>query len=182
MPHGSVGEEAKESQTLAVVNKSRSDIFWFASNNGDNLVGHVKTPGPKAMEVAQRLQVGLSRKRPRINPEFEDPFDLDRFIIEENIPCPIRPVAACSPSPPQDLNSKESSVQSEDGMDMESTEGISDSYDHLEKGLEKSGGRWVQSEIDASIEMGKELGVNLNSMEDMVRLVIEGEMENSVIQ
>ncbi|KAI3805600.1 hypothetical protein L1987_28125 [Smallanthus sonchifolius] len=92
----------------------------------------------------------------------------------------ISSIAVCNPNPLPDLNSQVSSMKSEGVRGLESGEGIPDSYDQSEMGMTNHEGRSMHSEIEATIEMGKELGVNINTMEDMIRMVIEGGNGDSI--
>ncbi|KAI3808598.1 hypothetical protein L1987_24553 [Smallanthus sonchifolius] len=125
------------------------------------------------------------RKRPRTDSLDGDPFDIDRFIggahIQNNpIMSPFHPSNTGESSRPPslpDLNSQLNSSQSEG-----SGEHIPDTSDRLvvDTGI-KSDSR-VPCEIEATIAMGKELGVNLENFEDIVCKVIEGERVLDVVQ
>ncbi|KAI3732039.1 hypothetical protein L1987_63236 [Smallanthus sonchifolius] len=167
-------------------NFSNSNIFWFKSNNNSGESGHPSPTSPNVSEVAQRIKtmVGLApRKRPRTDSLDSDPYDIDRFIGDPHLlanssrPCII--TGNCNPPPPPipDLNSHLNTSQSEG-----SGEHIPDTWDRLDSDPILDPDSRISAEIEATIHMGNELGINLANFEDMVRTVIEGERENEVVQ
>ncbi|KAI3807256.1 hypothetical protein L1987_23181 [Smallanthus sonchifolius] len=127
----------------------------------------------------------LSAKRPRV----EDPFDIDRFIGEVPVPSipnsnPMLQTINGEPSRPcpfPDLNSQLLGTPSEGSRNSISGEHIPESCKQL-KSCEGNRKNQMYTEVEATINMGKELGVNLVNMEEMVRTVIAGEMETDMVQ
>ncbi|KAI3695632.1 hypothetical protein L1987_78631 [Smallanthus sonchifolius] len=59
---------------------------------------------------------------------------------------------------------------------------IPDSYEQSEEKRRNQEDQGVPNEVEATLKMGKELGVNFDNLEEMVRNVIEGELVTEGIQ
>ncbi|KAI3695345.1 hypothetical protein L1987_78341 [Smallanthus sonchifolius] len=67
---------------------------------------------------------------------------------------------------------KRNCTQSEEGRDLELEDIVPDSCGTDDE----PGHQSVRSEVEATIKLGKQLGVNCNNIEDLVRMVIEEEL------
>ncbi|KAI3814633.1 hypothetical protein L1987_14275 [Smallanthus sonchifolius] len=114
----------------------------------------------------------------------EDPFDLDRFIDgpddNSNFSSTCQGSLGPLPRPPPlpDLNTftgGNSSKATGESPPLNSNAG-------LDRSTGNNGDTVISDEIEATIRMGKELGVNMENMDELVRKVIEGEKVTSVDQ
>ncbi|KAI3805487.1 hypothetical protein L1987_27913 [Smallanthus sonchifolius] len=127
----------------------------------------------------------VSRKIPRLDSRVEESCDIDRFI--EGPPLPVIHITNpmnkntagdfTRPSPFPDQNSQLLSKPLEEYGNSLSNGSIPDACEQLvECGGNQNDNR-RPAEVDATINTGKEFGVNLDNLEELVRTVIEGEME-----
>ncbi|KAI3793987.1 hypothetical protein L1987_36611 [Smallanthus sonchifolius] len=181
-------EESRASPVIIEVEQPVDADVVQLSEDGNhdqfNSLGGKGSLGPNVSEVAQRIKTIVrlsSRKRPRMDVMGSDPFDIDRFINgPSSLTSPAHPRVigvSSGPSSLPDLNSNIIISQSEG-----SGEHIPDSCAQLMKDAGLASDSRVSDEIEATIEMGKELGVNLDNFEDLVRKTIEGELVKDVAQ
>ncbi|KAI3682503.1 hypothetical protein L1987_82531 [Smallanthus sonchifolius] len=183
--HGETGKGINCGTVPTVEQSSPTNkVYYFGSKNVGSHSAHERNLSPKIQEVAHRIITfgtgPISRKRQRLDSRMEDPFDLDRFIggapglaTQKNISGNTIPVGESSRFHPlPDLNSQIIRPPQDEQGNSDQVGG---------------GGRnWIgggrSAEVDATINMGKELGANLINLEELVRTVIEGEMETEMVQ
>ncbi|KAI3811961.1 hypothetical protein L1987_16659 [Smallanthus sonchifolius] len=114
----------------------------------------------------------------------------DRFIGGAPLsPIPIAipnkpsiPGVSSNPIPLPDLNSHLMGFFPEESEEMVSSEYIADTCEQPIEDVRMQEDQVGQKEIVETLEIGKNLRVNFNNFEDMLRQAVEGELETSVIQ
>ncbi|KAI3798731.1 hypothetical protein L1987_34009 [Smallanthus sonchifolius] len=128
-------------------------------------------------------------KRPRIESRGEDPFDLHQFIdgslppiISSSNPLLVHnPCEITRPTPLPDLNSQLNSSHLDEAVFSSSCGSSHDSGEQTDMGG-RIRNEISLEEVEATIKMGKELGVNLDNLEELVTSMIEGELESDMVQ
>ncbi|KAI3821231.1 hypothetical protein L1987_08792 [Smallanthus sonchifolius] len=174
--HGETGKGINCGTVPTVEQSSPTNkVYYFGSKNVGSHSAHERNLSPKIQEVAHRIITfgtgPISRKRQRLDSRMEDPFDLDRFIggapglaTQKNISGNTIPVGESSRFHPlPDLNSQIIRPPQDEQGNSDQVGG---------------GGRnWIgggrSAEVDATINMGKELGANLINLEEL-----ETQLEN----
>ncbi|KAI3676300.1 hypothetical protein L1987_85905 [Smallanthus sonchifolius] len=120
--------------------------------------------------IAQRIIIPVgptSRKRPRREEIDSDPFLIDDIIKEIGIRDKVSGKSSAN-SPIPDLNSAMGGTSGDPLINQE----LGNSID---LGEDLVGNEEVEKEIQATIEIGRKLGIDLRNKEEMVKAAIQGE-------
>ncbi|KAI3800620.1 hypothetical protein L1987_28713 [Smallanthus sonchifolius] len=148
---------------IAGPHSDNSHRFHFLSKKGSNSLGQKETLSPTFDDIAKKLRAStepISRKRPRLGDVADDPFSLERINGEIN-PIPIK--------------------ERRWGKQVEESSNSMNLEDIAPTGGTNNPGH-IDQEVKDTIRMGKELVLDLENEEDMVRATIIGELEEAVAQ
>ncbi|KAI3810316.1 hypothetical protein L1987_19928 [Smallanthus sonchifolius] len=159
----------------------------LSADKGGTARAHNSFPGPNLEDIAHNI-IGLkSRKRPRVGLSGEDPFHIDRFInasfpaVPDSSRCSMENVGGGDSNGVAipDLN-----TSMEESIRARMPDGSPNPVADRNEGYSRAGDRaiFIRQEIEETIKLGKELGIEMENNVDQVRAAIMGELEEEVAQ
>ncbi|KAI3784793.1 hypothetical protein L1987_43898 [Smallanthus sonchifolius] len=159
----------------------------LSADKGGTTRAHNSFPGPNLEDIAHNI-IGLkSQKRPRVGLSGEDPFHIDRFInasfpaVPDSSRCSTENVGGGDSNGVAipDLN-----TSMEESIRARMADGSPNPVADRNEGYSRAGDRaiFIRQEIEETIKLGKELGIEMENNVDQVRVAIMGELEEEVAQ
>ncbi|KAI3799594.1 hypothetical protein L1987_34893 [Smallanthus sonchifolius] len=159
----------------------------LSADKGGTARAHNSFPGPNLEDIAHNI-IGLkSRKGPRVGLSEEDPFHIDRFInasfpaVPDSSRCSTENVGGGDSNGVAipDLN-----TSMEESIRARMPDGSPNPVADRNEGYSRAGDRaiFIRQEIEETIKLGKELGIEMENNVDQVRAAIMGELEEEVAQ